>query len=179
VHEIKHDGYRLMARRNPIGVRLLTRNGHDSGRLPAWEGAPVREYSTHRKTDSPFVTAFSICFRTCAPRRSRCQDYRRALSTPRMVEGRKRARAGGVKFGPKFKLNHFQRPEALARLAAGRVRLRLRRPTAWTGRRSRGCSGADRSKRVGVAPIRPRVIQRRSGGFSSAARRFSFNSMLR
>jgi ATP-dependent DNA ligase len=31
VHEIKHDGYRLMARREPIavGIRLLTRNGHD------------------------------------------------------------------------------------------------------------------------------------------------------
>src|SRR6516225_1607688 len=28
VHEIKHDGYRLMARRDPIGS-LLTRNGHD------------------------------------------------------------------------------------------------------------------------------------------------------
>ena len=29
VHEIKHDGYRLMARRDPIGIRLLTRNGYD------------------------------------------------------------------------------------------------------------------------------------------------------
>ena len=29
LHEIKHDGYRLMARRNAAGVRLLTRNGHD------------------------------------------------------------------------------------------------------------------------------------------------------
>jgi hypothetical protein len=29
VHEIKHDGYRLMARRDPVGVRLLTRNGYD------------------------------------------------------------------------------------------------------------------------------------------------------
>src|SRR5215472_16659068 len=29
VHEIKHDGYRLMARRDPIGIRLPTRNGHD------------------------------------------------------------------------------------------------------------------------------------------------------
>src|SRR5262249_34242710 len=28
-YEIKHDGYRLMARRDPIGIRLLTRNGHD------------------------------------------------------------------------------------------------------------------------------------------------------
>ena len=31
VHEITHDGYRLMARRDPVsaGIRLLTRNGHD------------------------------------------------------------------------------------------------------------------------------------------------------
>jgi bifunctional non-homologous end joining protein LigD len=36
VHEIKHDGYRLMARRDPIGIRLLTHNGHDwSPRYPA------------------------------------------------------------------------------------------------------------------------------------------------
>ena len=35
VHEIKHDGYRLMARRNSAGIRLLTRNGHDwSPRYP-------------------------------------------------------------------------------------------------------------------------------------------------
>jgi ATP-dependent DNA ligase len=29
IHEIKHDGYRLMARRDPVGIRLLTCNGHD------------------------------------------------------------------------------------------------------------------------------------------------------
>jgi len=29
IHEIKHDGYRLMVRRTAAGVRLLTRNGHD------------------------------------------------------------------------------------------------------------------------------------------------------
>ena len=29
VHEIKHDGYRLIARRDPIGIRPMTRNGHD------------------------------------------------------------------------------------------------------------------------------------------------------
>ena len=35
VHEIKHDGYRLMARRDPIGIRLITRNGNDwSPRCP-------------------------------------------------------------------------------------------------------------------------------------------------
>jgi ATP-dependent DNA ligase len=36
VHEIKHDGYRLMARRDLVGIRLLTRNAHDwSPRYPA------------------------------------------------------------------------------------------------------------------------------------------------
>jgi ATP-dependent DNA ligase len=35
IHEIKHDGYRLMARRDAAGVRLLTRNGHDwAARFP-------------------------------------------------------------------------------------------------------------------------------------------------
>src|SRR5262245_60353666 len=35
VHEIKHDGYRLMVRRDGAGVQLLTRNGHDwSARFP-------------------------------------------------------------------------------------------------------------------------------------------------
>jgi bifunctional non-homologous end joining protein LigD len=35
LHEIKHDGFRLMARRNRDGVRLYTRNGYDfAGRFP-------------------------------------------------------------------------------------------------------------------------------------------------
>ena len=35
VHEIKHDGFRLMARRDPVGIRLLTRRGNDwSDRFP-------------------------------------------------------------------------------------------------------------------------------------------------
>jgi bifunctional non-homologous end joining protein LigD len=40
VHEIKHDGFPLMAKRDAIGVRLLTRNGHDwSARFPLIGGA--------------------------------------------------------------------------------------------------------------------------------------------
>src|SRR5258706_15517555 len=35
LHEIKHDGFRLLARRDAAGVRLFTRNGHDwPGRFP-------------------------------------------------------------------------------------------------------------------------------------------------
>jgi len=29
IHEIKHDGFRLLARRGAAGVRLFTRNGYD------------------------------------------------------------------------------------------------------------------------------------------------------
>jgi DNA invertase Pin-like site-specific DNA recombinase len=46
-------------------------------------------------------------------------EFERELITARMDEGRKRAVAKGVKFGPKFKLSHYQKQEALARLAAG------------------------------------------------------------
>src|SRR3954462_3420513 len=35
IHEIKHDGYRLMARRDSVGIRLITRRGNDwSSRFP-------------------------------------------------------------------------------------------------------------------------------------------------
>jgi bifunctional non-homologous end joining protein LigD len=27
IHEIKQDGFQLMARRDPVGIRLITRNG--------------------------------------------------------------------------------------------------------------------------------------------------------
>jgi ATP-dependent DNA ligase len=39
VHEIKHDGYRLMVRRDGSRVRCFTRNGHDwADRFPAKTG---------------------------------------------------------------------------------------------------------------------------------------------
>ncbi len=35
IHEIKHDGFRILARRNGAGVRLFTRNGNDfTARFP-------------------------------------------------------------------------------------------------------------------------------------------------
>ncbi len=36
LHEVKHDGFRLMARRDSAGIRLLTRNAHEwTDRYPA------------------------------------------------------------------------------------------------------------------------------------------------
>jgi bifunctional non-homologous end joining protein LigD len=47
IHEIKHDGFRILAHRRDRSVRLITRNGHDLGdRFPvaaeAIEALPVR-----------------------------------------------------------------------------------------------------------------------------------------
>jgi ATP-dependent DNA ligase len=47
LHEIKHDGFRIMAMRGAAGVRLYTRNGHDfAARFPlivaAITALPVR-----------------------------------------------------------------------------------------------------------------------------------------
>jgi bifunctional non-homologous end joining protein LigD len=40
IHEIKHDGFRIMARRDGAGVRLFSRNGHDfTARFPLAAGA--------------------------------------------------------------------------------------------------------------------------------------------
>ena len=39
IHEIKHDGFRIMARRDGAGVRLITRKGNDltrRSRLLQW-----------------------------------------------------------------------------------------------------------------------------------------------
>ena len=43
MQEIKHDGYRLIVRKEATGVRLFTRNGYDwSGRFPAITAAADR-----------------------------------------------------------------------------------------------------------------------------------------
>jgi ATP-dependent DNA ligase len=43
VHEIKHDGYRLMVRRDGLRIRCFTRNGHDwADRFPAIVEAAAR-----------------------------------------------------------------------------------------------------------------------------------------
>jgi ATP-dependent DNA ligase len=43
IHEIKHDGFRILARRDSAGVRLLTRNGNDfTSRFPLAVDAVTR-----------------------------------------------------------------------------------------------------------------------------------------
>ena len=57
IHEIKHDGYRLMARRDPVGIRLVTRGGHDwSDRFPL-----VVEAVNHLKVRSCLIDGEVVC----------------------------------------------------------------------------------------------------------------------
>jgi hypothetical protein len=47
VHEIKHDGYRLMVRRNGLRIRCFTRGGHDwADRFPTIVEAASRIKAT-------------------------------------------------------------------------------------------------------------------------------------
>ena len=68
-------------------------------------------------------------------------EFECELIHARMTEGRKRAVANGVKFGPKFKLNSFQKQEALARLAAGESQSVIAKTMASTPLRFRACKG--------------------------------------
>ena len=57
IHEIKHDGCRLMARRDPVGIRLITRRGNDwSDRFPL-----VVEAVNHLKVRSCLIDGEVVC----------------------------------------------------------------------------------------------------------------------
>ena len=57
IHEIKHDGYRLMARRDPVGIGLITRRGNDwTTRYPL-----VVEAVNHLKVRSCLIDGEVVC----------------------------------------------------------------------------------------------------------------------
>ena len=57
LHEIKHDGYRLMARRDSVGVRLITRRGNDwSDRFPL-----VIEAVNHLRVRTCLIDGEVVC----------------------------------------------------------------------------------------------------------------------
>src|ERR1700704_3569200 len=57
IHEIKHDGYRLMARRDPVGIRLITRRGNDwTTRFPL-----IVEAVNHLKVRSCLIDGEAVC----------------------------------------------------------------------------------------------------------------------
>src|ERR1700738_3604509 len=87
IHEIKHDGFRILARKGPSGVRLITRNANDfTHRFPFIEMAikslPVRS-----------------CLRGVVPRRLVLQARAGAVSAAVTPLGRRRFNASATKRG--------------------------------------------------------------------------------
>jgi hypothetical protein len=71
IHEIKHDGFRIMARRDGAGARLFTRHGHDfTARFPlaaaALAALPGCSMGDRRKS-SPSSSIRSKAQSTAAP----------------------------------------------------------------------------------------------------------------
>jgi bifunctional non-homologous end joining protein LigD len=57
IHEIKHDGFQLMARRDPVSIRLITRRGNDwTTRFPL-----VVEAVNHLKVRSCLIDGEVVC----------------------------------------------------------------------------------------------------------------------
>src|ERR1700704_3707079 len=57
IHEIKHDGLRLMARRDPVGIRLITRRGNDwTSRFPL-----IVEAVNQLKVRSCLIDGEAVC----------------------------------------------------------------------------------------------------------------------
>ena len=58
IHEIKHDGFRIMARRDAAGVRLITRNGNDfTRRFPLAAAAVAGAATKARRNTAPETLA--------------------------------------------------------------------------------------------------------------------------
>jgi len=65
IHEIKHDGFRIMARRDDAGIRLLTRNGNDfTNRFPIIVAAVTALSARSFLIDGEFLLPLVWC-RTC------------------------------------------------------------------------------------------------------------------
>jgi hypothetical protein len=70
VHEVKHDGYRLIVRRDGETVRLFTRRGYDwTGRYPAI-ATPSCRYSSILSCSTALATRYRRSHSICRPCRA-------------------------------------------------------------------------------------------------------------
>jgi bifunctional non-homologous end joining protein LigD len=174
IHEIKHDGFRIMARRDGTGVRLVSRNGHDfTARFPLAAAAvmalPAHSFLIDGEaivTDDDGLAVFDLIRRQrhgaaavlCAFDLIELEgeDLRRAP-----IEHRKRQLAKLVRTPhPGIVLNEhydgdgdivFKYATANFRFAAGvRDRRRRVRHLRWLCRRDKGTGRYPRSSRCGL-----------------------------
>jgi bifunctional non-homologous end joining protein LigD len=129
IYEIKHDGYLLMARRDPVGIRLLTRRGNDwSDRVRL-----VVEAVNHLRVRSVLIDGEVVCcddrglatFQLLRHRRNEASAFLFALDLLELdgadirrepIEVRKATLASILrKSRPGVRLNeHMEHPDGLA-----------------------------------------------------------------
>ena len=138
IHEIKHDGFRIIAEREVDRVRLFARNGHDfSGRFPlilaAVAALPAQSCVLDGEAiacDENGLSVFemirwrqheprsdALCFR---PTRARREDLRREPIETRKatLKSLLRRRHAGIAFNQHFAVDGESAPGTLARWAA-------------------------------------------------------------
>ena len=118
IHEIKHDGFRLMARRDPVGIRLITRKGNDwSARYPL-----VVEAVNHLKVRSCLIDGEVVC---CDEKGVACLPF--APPSPERAQGLPlRLRPAGAEWrGPPQRADRGAQGHASEHPAEGRPGVRL------------------------------------------------------
>jgi bifunctional non-homologous end joining protein LigD len=127
IHEIKHDGFRLMARRDPVGIRLITRRGNDwTQRYPL-----VVEAVNHLKVRSCLIDGEVVCcdeqemtsFQLLRQQRNEPQAFLYAFDLLELngtdlrrepIEVRKATLASILRNRPGVRLNeHLEHPDGL------------------------------------------------------------------
>ena len=147
IHEIKHDGYRLMARRDSVGIRLITRRGNDwSDRFPL-----VIEAVNHLKVRSCLIDG-EVCAVTSRERPVRFLRQRRNEAASVLVRLRpagagRRGPEAGADRGPQGNAGQHlaEEPSRGAPERAPGARLRV---DGFPARLPLGCEGIV-SKRIG------------------------------
>src|SRR5262249_39071427 len=87
LQEIKHDGFRMLVRRDGDGVRLFTRNGHDwTGRFPLIASAALSLKAASCLIDGEAVACDDYGLPVFAPLRYRRQDGRVFLYAFDLIE---------------------------------------------------------------------------------------------
>jgi ATP-dependent DNA ligase len=127
IHEIKHDGFRLMARRDPVGIRLITRRGNDwTQRYPL-----AVEAVNHLKVRSCLIDGEVVCcdeqemtsFQLLRQQRNEPQAFLYAFDLLELngtdlrrepIEVRKATLASILRNRPGVRLNeHLEHPDGL------------------------------------------------------------------
>jgi ATP-dependent DNA ligase len=110
IHEIKHDGFRIIARRDAAGVRLITRNGNDftkrfplavaavaalpgrscliDGEAIACDDNGLTDFELIRRHRNALSCAPSICSRSTARICGGCRSSSASIGLPGCCEDR-------------------------------------------------------------------------------------------